>query len=82
MNTLKDVKICHNSALLVEEKDINEISLEKSVVGGQAYVQEVIDLDETADFRTVIVNTQSDKQDFKRFQFNLNWSLKELTLFL
>jgi len=38
LNTLKDVKICHNSALLVEDKDPNEISHEKSVVGGQAYV--------------------------------------------
>ena len=67
LNTLRDVKICHNSALLVEEKDPNEILLEQTSEQKTNYVQEVIDLDDTADFRTVIVNTQNDKQDFKRF---------------
>jgi len=45
-------------------------------------VQEIIELDETADFRTVIVNDETNKQEFNRYQFNLNWTLQELVSFL
>ena len=46
------------------------------------YTPDVQNIDDTEDFRTVIVNTDKDKESFQRFQFNLNWTLTELTSFL
>jgi hypothetical protein len=41
-----------------------------------------VNVDETENIRTVIVNTEFDKEDVNRYQFNLNWNLKELTEFI
>jgi hypothetical protein len=39
-------------------------------------------LDDTEDYRTVIVNTDTDKDQFERLQCDLNWSLQQLIDFL
>lgn len=60
LNTLKDVKVIHNSAILVERKDPDEVELELQD-STKKYEADVIDLDDTEDFRTVIVNIESEK---------------------
>ena len=35
-----------------------------------------IDVDDTENIRTVIVNTEFDVQEFIRYQINIDWSLK------
>lgn len=89
-NTLKDLKIIDNSALLVELKDPAEL-LQESVQGDDGEVitinkesapskdEEMIDIDSTENIRTVIVNMDSDKNTFDRYQINIDWTLQELT---
>ena len=91
-NTLKDLKIIDNSALLVELKDPAELQ-QKLVQGDDGDVitinkvsapsknedEEMIDIDSTENIRTVIVNMDSDKNTFDRYQINIDWTLQELT---
>jgi hypothetical protein len=39
----------------------------------------MIDIDSTENIRTVIVNMDSDKTTFDRYQINIDWTLQELT---
>ena len=41
--------------------------------------EEMIDIDSTENIRTVIVNMDSDKNTFDRYQINIDWTLQELT---
>lgn len=85
LNSLKDVKVAHNSAFLVERKDPDEMVAEEvseTDGGAKKYVSDVVDLDDTEDFRTVIVNTEDSKDEFNRFQLNLNWTLAQLVKYL
>ena len=69
-NTLKDLKIIENSAILVEKKDENEVDVPDTVVldpGKIVSKDEVIDIDETENIRTVIVNHEFDQSDFTRY---------------
>ena len=87
---MKDLKIIDNSALLVELKDSAEL-LQESVQGDDGEVitinkesapskdEEMIDIDSTENIRTVIVNMDSDKNTFDRYQINIDWTLQELT---
>ncbi len=89
-NTLKDLKIVDNSALLVELKDPTELQQEQ-IHGDDGEVitinkesaptkdEEMIDIDSTENIRTVIVNMDSDKNTFDRYQINIDWTLQELT---
>jgi len=84
---LFDIKMVHMSSLLVEEKDENEVEEEAQTIkqgGAQASgaSADIEYLDDTENMRTVIVNTENEKDDFKRFQVNLDWSLQELNAFL
>ena len=87
-NTLRDLKIIDNSAILVEMKDPAELEADASQdqeikqlnIKGQD--DEKIDIDSTENIRTVIVNMDSDKSTFDRYQINIDWTLQELTDFL
>lgn len=91
-NTLKDLKIIDNSALLVELKDPAElqqelvqgddgdvITINKVSAPSKNEDEEMIDIDSTENIRTVIVNMDSDKNTFDRYQINIDWTLQELT---
>ena len=41
-----------------------------------------MDIDSTANIRTVIVNMDSDKNSFDRYQINIDWTLQQLTDFI
>ncbi len=82
LNSLKDCKVGHNAALLVERKQADEIESENSTDAAPLYSPDVINVDDTEDLRTVIVNTDSDKETFFRYQCNLEWTLTELTRFI
>jgi hypothetical protein len=49
---LKEAKVAHNAAILVERKDTDEMEETAS------YTPDVLNIDDTEDFRTVIVNTE------------------------
>jgi len=57
----------HNAALLVERKQADEIESENSTDAAPLYSPDVINVDDTEDLRTVIVNTDSDKETFFRY---------------
>jgi len=57
----------HNAALLVERKQADEIDSENSTDAAPLYSPDVINVDDTEDLRTVIVNTDSDKETFFRY---------------
>jgi hypothetical protein len=57
----------HNAALLVERKQADEIESENSTYAAPLYSPDVINVDDTEDLRTVIVNTDSDKETFFRY---------------
>lgn len=66
LNSLKDCKVCHNTALLVERKDTEE--LEPQIADASTkYNPDVVNIDDTEDLRTVIVNTDCDKENYQRF---------------
>lgn len=67
LNSLKDCKVGHNAALLVERKQADEIESENSTDGAPLYSPDVINVDDTEDLRTVIVNTDSEKETFFRY---------------
>jgi hypothetical protein len=63
-NTLKDVKVIHNSVFLVEEKDEADIEDDMLFAEGKVeYKPTVIDLDSTESERTVIVNREGNTVD-------------------
>ena len=76
-NTLKDLRIVDNSALLVEMRDQNEVEEfdEEHKLVQMKSADERIDIDSTENIRTVIVNTEFNKSNFERYQFNLDWTL-------
>jgi hypothetical protein len=90
-NTLKDLKILDNSALLVELKDPTELQQDlaqgddgevvtlNKVSAPSKDDEEMVDIDSTENIRTVIVNMDSDKNTFDRYQINIDWTLQELT---
>ncbi len=57
----------HNAALLVERKQADEIESKNSTGAVPLYSPDVINVDDTEDLRTVIVNTDSDKETFFRY---------------
>lgn len=57
----------HNAALLVERKQTDEIESKNSTDAAPLYSPDVINVDDTEDLRTVIVNTDSDKETFFRY---------------
>jgi len=87
-NTLKDLKIIDNSAILVELKDAAELEAEASEdlevkkLASAKPDDENVDIDSTENIRTVILNMDSDKSSFERYQINIDWTLQELTDFL
>jgi hypothetical protein len=90
-NTLKDLKILDNSALLVELKDPSELQQDLALGDDGEVItlnkvsapskddEEMVDIDSTENIRTVIVNMDSDKNTFDRYQINIDWTLQELT---
>ncbi len=82
-NSLKEVKIVHNSALLVELKDEHDIEDDLIIAEGkQGYTPTVFLVDDTESERTVIVNYEDDKKSFKHLQINIEWTLGKLIEFL
>jgi hypothetical protein len=82
-NSLKDVKIVHNSVFMVEMKDEADIEDDAVIAEGkQAYQATVIKLDDTLNERTVIANMQGDTVNVKVYPVNLEWTLQKLTDFL
>ena len=80
-NTLKDLKIIDNSAILVELKDPAELEADASEetevkkLDSAKPDDENIDIDSTENIRTVILNMESDKNSFERYQINIDWTL-------
>lgn len=61
-NSLKDAKLIHNAALLIELKDENDIEDDLIIAEGkQGYQPTVLLVDETESERTVIANFEDDK---------------------
>jgi hypothetical protein len=93
-NTLKDLKILDNSALLVELKDPTELQQDLALGDDGEVItlnkvsapskddEEMVDIDSTENIRTVIVNMDSDKNTFDRYQINIDWTLQELTEYI
>ena len=79
LNTLKDLKVVHNAAFMAEVKDPTEI---EEVHTAKKYVPDVVELDETENWRTVIANADLDRTDTRRFKVDLCWTLSELLKFL
>jgi hypothetical protein len=93
-NTLKDLKILDNSALLIELKDPTELQQDLALGDDGEVItlnkvsapskddEEMVDIDSTENIRTVIVNMDSDKNTFDRYQINIDWTLQELTEYI
>ena len=64
---------------MAEVKDASEV---EEVATAKKYVPDVVELDETENWRTVIANADLDKTDTKRFRVDLCWTLTELLKFL
>jgi hypothetical protein len=91
---LKDLKILDNSALLIELKDPTELQQDlahgddgevitlNKVSAPSKDDEEMVDIDSTENIRTVIVNMDSDKNTFDRYQINIDWTLQELTEYI
>ena len=54
------------------------ITLNKGSAPSKADDEEMIDIDSTENISTVIVNMDSDKNTFDRYQINIDWTLQEL----
>ena len=82
LNTLQDVKVSHNSVLLVEEKDDEEIVGEEAALDSRTQVDRNIEhIDATDNMRTVITNI-SGFSEIQRYQVNTDWTITELAIFL
>lgn len=80
-NQLKDIRIVHNSAFLVEMKDEQDLEDDTEMAQGKAsYEPTVVDLDDTESDRTVIATVGDG--EVQRYQVNLEWSLQRLLEFL
>ena len=68
-NTLKNLKIIDNSALLVEEKSAEEQEDTDDVIklAQMKSDDEQVDIDSTDNIRTVIVNLEQEPQNFERY---------------
>ena len=80
LNTLHDVRLSHNCALMIEEKSAEEIAGESEGTGGAA-TTEIEHLDDSENARTVIANV-SGFDEFQRYQVNIDWTITELRDFL
>ena len=78
--TLRDLKIVHNSLVHVTIRGPNEV--DETETSQKVQKQLVFNVDDTLDIRTVIVNSELDKQVFERFQVKLDWTINKLTEFL
>lgn len=79
--TLRDLKIVHNSLVLVTIRGPNEVD-EIEVSQNVPKHQLVIKVDDTVDTRTVIANSELNKEVFERFQVKLDWTISKLADFL
>jgi hypothetical protein len=75
MLTLKDLKVAHNSAMIAEKKDPSEIQQDEETQQTHAVTPDVIELDDTANWRTVIVNTELKDDIVRRVKVDLDWTL-------
>jgi methylthioribose-1-phosphate isomerase len=69
-NRLIELKVVDGSAILVEEKDPQEIANESDDVINLHKItssEERVDIDSTENIRTVIVNLESEKSVFERY---------------
>ena len=76
-NTLRDLKIVDNSALLIEEKSEEELTESTEVVGLPS-TTDTVNIDSTENIRTVIVNLESDPNTFERYSINIDWTVQQL----
>ena len=86
-NTLKDVKVVHNTQFLLETKDGSEVDedgnqLPQDKSSTSKKDADVEYLDDSENMRTIIVNTEYDKSSFQRYQVNIDQTLSELLPFL
>lgn len=49
---------------------------------GKSKPTDNIDIDETENIRTVIVNKEFEENDFVRYQINIDWTVKQLNDFI
>jgi hypothetical protein len=70
-NTLKDAKVYHKSTFLLELKDTQDLEEDATIIQakatGASKQHDVELLDDSEQFRTVIVNHESEKGEFNRF---------------
>lgn len=66
-NTLRDLKIVDNTALLIEEKSQEEFNDDTEVVSLSNPASDIVNIDSTENIRTVIVNLESDPNTFERY---------------
>lgn len=80
-NRLSDLKVVDGSALMIELKDPLEIEEQDDVtkLKNISSSEERYDIDDTENIRTVIVNLESEKSNFERYQINIDWTLQQLT---
>ena len=75
-NKLKDLKVVDGSALLVEDKDSTEVEADEVIrLQHIKSSEETVNIDDTENIRTVIVNMESEKTTFDRYQINLDWTV-------
>ncbi|CDW84271.1 ubiquitin carboxyl-terminal hydrolase 40 [Stylonychia lemnae] len=86
LNTLRDLKIVDNAAILVEMKDESQVSQEedeiKQSLSHALKDKDEVNVDDTENIRTVIVNLEYNESDFTRYQINIDWSLQQLNEFI
>lgn len=76
------MKIVDLTALMVEDKDATQLEAEENddVVllkeNQKAQADDYVDIDSTENIRTVIVNLESDKNTFDRYQINIDWTVQ------
>lgn len=78
LNTLQDVKVTHNTILMIEEKSEEEIAGENE---GSIEQKAVESIDESDNMRTVISNIEG-FEEFQRFQVDITRDLNYLVDFL
>lgn len=68
-NTLKDIKLTDNAALMVDMKSEEELAKEtdQEYVKTNPHTLDYVNVDDTENIRTVIVNTEYDKENFERY---------------
>ena len=67
----------------MEIRDENDVDPdEQIIIGAVKSNNDIVDIDSTENLRTVIVSTELNKEDFIRYQINLDWTLDQLTSFI